>query len=107
MFIGLSVKNYKSRDVDITIKTILPGDIKTVTINSQTWMSENLDVTHYLNGDPIPQVQGNEEWDDLTTGAWCYYNSDSAKGEVYGKRDLSPNVGMKNQKPKGFKKRRK
>lgn len=29
------------------------------------------------------------------------------KGEVYGKRDLSPNVGMKNQKPKGFKKRRK
>ena len=29
------------------------------------------------------------------------------KGEVYGRRDLSPNVGMKNQKPKGFKKRRK
>lgn len=28
-------------------------------------------------------------------------------GEVYGKRDLSPNVGSKNTKPKGFKKRRK
>jgi small subunit ribosomal protein S3 len=30
------------------------------------------------------------------------------KGEVYGKRDLSPNIGMKSGKPKGpFKKRRK
>ncbi len=29
------------------------------------------------------------------------------KGEIYGKRDLSPNVGVKNQKSKGFKKRRK
>ena len=29
------------------------------------------------------------------------------KGEVYGKRDLSPNVGVSNQKTKGFKKRRK
>lgn len=28
-------------------------------------------------------------------------------GEVYGKRDLSPNVGMKSAKPKGFKKRKK
>ncbi len=28
-------------------------------------------------------------------------------GEVYGKRDLSPNMGMKNTKHKGFKKRRK
>jgi len=29
------------------------------------------------------------------------------KGEVYGKRDLSPNIGLKQQKQKGFKKRRK
>ncbi len=29
------------------------------------------------------------------------------KGEVYGKRDLSPNIGAKSARPKGFKKRRK
>lgn len=28
------------------------------------------------------------------------------KGEVYGKRDLSPNIGLKSQKQKGFKKQR-
>jgi small subunit ribosomal protein S3 len=29
------------------------------------------------------------------------------KGEVYGKRDLSPNIGTKKARPKGFKKKRK
>jgi uncharacterized protein (TIGR02145 family) len=56
-----------------------------VTICCQTWMSKNLDVTTYRNGDPIPQVTGKPEWRALTTGAWCYYNNDPAMGAIYGK----------------------
>jgi uncharacterized protein (TIGR02145 family) len=56
-----------------------------VTICCQTWMSKNLDVTKYKNGDPIPQVTDKAAWRALTTGAWCYYNNDPAMGAIYGK----------------------
>ena len=44
---------------------------KTVTIDSQVWTSENLNVSRYRNGDTIPQVQDSIEWANLKTGAWC------------------------------------
>ncbi|HEV7621116.1 MAG TPA: FISUMP domain-containing protein, partial [Flavisolibacter sp.] len=57
-----------------------------ITICNQTWMVENLDVSNYRNGDPIPQVKDQQTWVDLTTSAWCWYNNDSAKyGSIYGK----------------------
>src|SRR5688572_19958820 len=52
--------------------------IETVTICDQTWMLKNLDVDHYRNGDPIPEVTDPVEWAKLTTGAWCYYFNDPA-----------------------------
>jgi uncharacterized protein (TIGR02145 family) len=57
----------------------------TVTIGTQIWMTKNLDVTTYRNGDPIPHVTDPAEWANLTTGAWCYYNNDPANGALYGK----------------------
>lgn len=42
-----------------------------VTIGNQTWMAENLKVTHYRNGDAIPIVTVNSQWIDLRTGAYC------------------------------------
>lgn len=59
--------------------------ILTTTICNQTWMIENLDVNTYGNGDPIPQVTNNLDWQRLTTGAWCYYNNDPANESIYGK----------------------
>lgn len=49
------------------------------------WMTRNLDVTTYRNGDPIPQVTDPEQWKNLTTGAWCYYNNNPANNATYGK----------------------
>jgi uncharacterized protein (TIGR02145 family) len=48
-------------------------------------MQSNLNVSHYRNGDVIPQVTDPTAWSSLTTGAWCYYNNDTANGTVYGK----------------------
>jgi uncharacterized protein (TIGR02145 family) len=56
-----------------------------VTIGTQIWTSCNLDVTIYRDGTLIPEVQDQTTWGALTTGAWCYYNNDSANGPVYGK----------------------
>lgn len=57
----------------------------TVKIGNQIWMTKNLDVDCYRNGDPIPQVTEPTEWINLKTGAWCYYNNDPAMGAIYGK----------------------
>jgi uncharacterized protein (TIGR02145 family) len=49
-----------------------------VTIGNQIWSTKNLDVARYRNGDPIPEVQDQNQWNSLTMGAWCWYNNDSA-----------------------------
>ena len=57
------------------VRDIDGNEYKTIVIGNQTWMAENLRVTHYRNGDPIPNVTGNDEWSKLTTGAYCNYNN--------------------------------
>lgn len=60
--------------------------ISSVTICNQVWMSKNLDVAKYRNGDRIPRVDNQEAWLSLTTGAYCYFNNDSATyAAIYGK----------------------
>ena len=56
-----------------------------VKIGKQTWATKNLDVSTYRNGDKIPQVQDANAWAKLKTGAWCYYENDTANGTTYGK----------------------
>lgn len=56
-----------------------------ITIGTQCWMQQNLNVSHYRNGDIIPQVTDPTEWAAYTTGAWCYYANNTANGIIYGK----------------------
>ena len=56
----------------------------TITIGTQVWMAENLRVTHYRNGNVIPNVTDNSAWAALTTGAYCWYNNDQAANAKYG-----------------------
>lgn len=56
-----------------------------VVLNNQEWMAKNLNVSKYRNGDIIPQVTDINQWNNLTTGAWCYYRNDTSNGTVYGK----------------------
>jgi uncharacterized protein (TIGR02145 family) len=56
-----------------------------IIIGNQEWMSTNLRVGKYKNGDPIPQVTSNSTWASLVTPARCFYNNDSASfAQVFG-----------------------
>ncbi len=64
------------------------GSSKEVTIGKQVWMTKNLDVATFRNGDPIPEAKTDEEWKRAGKEgkpAWCYYANDPANGAKYGK----------------------
>ncbi len=55
-----------------------------VTIGNQVWLAENLKVTHYNDGTPIPNVTPDAQWKILTTGAWCKYDNVTSNATTYG-----------------------
>ena len=58
---------------------------KTIVIGSQTWMAENLRTSKYANGDPIPNVTNDTEWENLNSGAWANLSNNSQYENPYGK----------------------
>jgi uncharacterized protein (TIGR02145 family) len=69
-----------------------------IILGTQEWMSENLRVTHYRNGEPIPQIPDNT-WNNLTSGAYCWYDNDEATyknnyGALYNFYSVVDNRGL-------------
>jgi uncharacterized protein (TIGR02145 family) len=58
---------------------------QTVLIGNQIWMAENLRSSIYANGEPIANVTDNIAWEQLSTGAWCHYDNNTANDAIYGK----------------------
>jgi uncharacterized protein (TIGR02145 family) len=83
----------KKEDNSITNPNPLPvavididgNEYHSVYIDGQIWLVENLKVTHYRNGDPIPNVTNGYEWGNLTTGAYCDYKIDANNSTTYGR----------------------
>ena len=66
--------------------TDIDGNVyHTVTIGTQVWMVENLKVTHYRNGDAIPNVTNSTTWVSQTTGSYCDYNNQPTNSITYGR----------------------
>jgi uncharacterized protein (TIGR02145 family) len=60
----------------------------TVKMGDRIWMTGNLDVVHFRNGDLIPEAKTDEEWTDSGKKglpAWCCYDNDPANTGKYGK----------------------
>jgi uncharacterized protein (TIGR02145 family) len=101
-----------SKDNPVEDKKEEPITVATVTIGTQTWTTKNLDVATYSDGTPIPQVTDPTQWSALKTGAWCYYENNSANGTIYGKlynwyavagiHDTDPTTPNKILAPSGF-----
>jgi uncharacterized protein (TIGR02145 family) len=77
LFLVITSHAQKARDTSKTIK-----------IDNQVWMLENLSVGNFRNGDSIPEAKTDEEW--IQAGkeakpAWCYYENKIDSGIKYGK----------------------
>jgi uncharacterized protein (TIGR02145 family) len=66
--------------------TDIDGNVyQTIKICNQWWMVENLKVTHYRNGEAIPNVTDEGTWGGLFSGAYCEYNNDVNNVATYGR----------------------
>ncbi len=62
----------------------LDGNLyKTVIIGKQEWMADNLKVTKYRNGQPIPFISDSTVWSQWNSGAYLYYKHDVKHGVLY------------------------
>ncbi|MCF6365308.1 MAG: fibrobacter succinogenes major paralogous domain-containing protein [Bacteroidales bacterium] len=90
LFCLLIFSSYSSKDsgyckFKLGIMKDIEGNLyKTISIGEQVWMLENLRVESYRNGDPIPNIKNNNEWQSTMKGAYCNYNNNSKYSSQYG-----------------------
>ena len=68
-----------------TVTDIDGNTYNTVTIGTQIWLKENLKVTHYRNGDTIPNVTDSSTWVNIASGAYCNYDNDTINSITHGR----------------------
>ncbi len=77
-------KNSENANLNNTITDIDGNSYQTVQIGNQIWMAENLKTSKYSNGDIINNVSDSLQWQNLTNGAWVYYNNNQdGCGKLY------------------------
>jgi len=67
-----------------TVKDIDGNIYHTVKIGTQTWLIEDLRVTHYNDGVPIEHVTNDAQWGSPTAGYYCYAENKPANKSTYG-----------------------
>ena len=77
-------ENTTATIIEDSVTDINGNTYMTIEIGTQHWMSENLKVTRFRNGEPIANVESNNEWSALSEGAYCIYQNDTANIDSYG-----------------------
>lgn len=89
-FIGLIVVSFLiefSQSPDASFENVDIEVSTDIQIAGQSWMKENLSTIYFNNGDPIPIVYNNEDWEkkgDRGQPACCYYDNDIDNKGSYG-----------------------
>lgn len=81
---GIIITGWTKKQIPVKAVNYFPS----VLIGKQIWMTQNLDLDTFRNGDPVPQARSIKEWKKAAwkkKPAWCYYRNDSATGSKYGK----------------------
>lgn len=73
-------------DLDYGTVSDIEGNVyKTIEIGTQTWMAENLRTTLYSDATAIPLVADKDEWVQLTTPGYSWYDNDEEMyKDIYG-----------------------
>jgi uncharacterized protein (TIGR02145 family) len=90
LLIGVSEVHSSKSSLDFFHKPIIDTQqqYKSVLIGQQIWMCENLNVSHFRNGDSIPEVRTPEDWERAgkeQKPAWCYYDNNPENKGRFGK----------------------
>lgn len=65
--------------------TDIDGNIyNVIVIGTQEWLQPNLRTTKLNNGVLVPNVSDNNQWVNLTTSGYCWYNNSDSIGNIYG-----------------------
>jgi uncharacterized protein (TIGR02145 family) len=72
----VSFTGEKVTDIDGNVYYAVP-------IGNQVWMGEDLKVTKYNDGTPIPNITDMSAWQYSTSGACCWYNNQKEWGTLY------------------------
>ena len=81
-------KTEKLLSITKKILSEIKPQYESVKIGNQEWMTRNLDVDRFRNGDLIPHIKSNEEWEKAGLNglpAWCHNANDPDNGKKYGK----------------------
>lgn len=86
---GFTVSIHKNSkfDIQVSIKK-QKVELPVIKIGNQTWVTENLNNDHFLNGDLIYEAKTRDEWltaDQNGVPAWCYCNNAPENGSKFGK----------------------
>jgi uncharacterized protein (TIGR02145 family) len=77
------------RTTDPSRPTDIDGNAYSVlTTGGRSWMGENLNVSRFRNGDPIPEARNVQEWQMLAergSPAWCHVAFEPGNDSRYGK----------------------
>ena len=88
LFLGLLFYTFFSNLYSQNSGTSLDQDSNSfewIKYGDQYWSVVNAEVETYRDGTPIPYIEDQTVWKDLTIGAWCYYENDSTDGKIFGK----------------------
>jgi uncharacterized protein (TIGR02145 family) len=106
----ISGRYYPVLSIKKSIKSVkdIDGNVyKTIQIGTQLWFAENLKTSKYNDGSPLPNITNDKQWENLTKGAWCFYDNDekynTKHGKLYNWYAVSPIAnGNKNVCPSGW-----
>ena len=112
-FLTNTLGEFYSNEVSFSTEEEITGSCDgapypSIVYGTQEWTVENACHITYRDGTSIPEVTDNTEWENLTTGAWCYFNNDPTKPRLYnwfavmGIHDTDPNTPNKEFVPEGW-----
>ena len=78
-----AVLNSKAQSTGSGLMDIEGNTYKSILLGKQEWMMDNLKVTKYRNGQPIPHIQDSIVWNAWKNGAYVFYKNDTKHGILY------------------------
>ena len=79
-----STMSFTTLDSAYTLTDFDGNQYQALSIGTQVWMTENLRVTHYRNGDALQSVTDNTEWETIQVGAYCSYDNNPQDLPIHG-----------------------